>query len=207
MKIVSICCKERKQLMTVEFKAKGNHFIFYLTGDGGFTKSTKILCSLFQTHNINVISMNTHYFWGGKTLSQAVNAFEDVVTQIDQKTKIERITVIGYSFGADITPFIINNIYDSLRSRISNVVLLSPSKRTDLKISLKSLLFQKQAGKLDVVSEINKIALPVKILLNDHDSLSDSNFNEHIVVKRLPGNHHFDYKYDLLVKTILDEIE
>jgi len=192
--------------MSKEFFADSNHFIFYLTGDGGYTRTTKTLCTQIQAHNYNVISMDTRYFWGGKTLIQAVNSFENVVKQIDKEKKIERITVIGYSFGADITPFIINNMSDNLRNRITDVVLLSPSKRTDLKISWLTLLFPKLVGKLNVVSEINKIELPVKVILNDLDSLTDLKFNEDITVKRLPGNHHFDYKYDLLVKTILEVI-
>lgn len=201
--ILLSCCSVSEQLNTNEFYANSNQYIFFLTGDGGYTKATEKFCKQIQAHNYNIISMDARYFYGGKTLTKAVSSFENVVKRIEKKKRIERITVIGYSFGADVTPFIINNIPDSLRNRISEVVLLAPSQKTNLKIDLLSLLFPKQVGKLNVVSEINKIAIPVKVILNEKGPYKELKFNKYITVKILPGNHHFDYNYDLLVKTIL----
>lgn len=196
----------RKQLKIKEHFTDSGRFIFYLTGDGGYSKATKKLCSLFQKYNYNIIALDTRYFWGGRTLKQATDAFENDFSLIESKRKMERITVIGYSFGADITPFIINNISDGIRNKISEVVLLSPSRRTDLKIGLGSLLFPKYSGKLNVAAEINKIKIPVKVILNEMDSLSKADFKDDITINNLPGNHHFDYNYELLVKTILKSI-
>lgn len=199
-------CKETRHMQTKEFDANSNQYIFYLTGDGGNTKAAKILCNHFQARNYNVISMDTRYFWGGRTLTEAVNSFEDIVKQTGKKRKIGRITVVGYSFGAEITPFIINNISDSLRDGISEVVLLGPSPRTELRLDLMTLIFPRYVGKMDVVSEINRIEIPVKLILNEKNRLSGSKFDKNITVKTLPGNHHFNYDYDLLVKTILDTV-
>jgi type IV secretory pathway VirJ component len=192
-----------KQLVADKLPAPDNRFIIFMTGDSGYTKFAKNVCTLLQSNNYNVICLNALYFWGGKTLTEAVYSFTEVVKNIEKEKKVDHITVISYSFGADITPFIINNISDDLRSRISEVLLLAPSERTDLKINLTSLIFPEFVGKLDVIKEINTINIPVKVILNTKDKISELKLNKSISVKKLQGNHHFDYKFDDLVKTII----
>ncbi|MDP4277694.1 MAG: AcvB/VirJ family lysyl-phosphatidylglycerol hydrolase, partial [Bacteroidota bacterium] len=108
------------------------------------------------------------------------------------------------SFGADLTPFILNNLSSTLRNQISEVILLSPSRKGELKIDLMTLLFPTHSGELDIVSEINKLKLPVTVILNDHDSFADSDFREGLTVKRLPGNHHFNGQYKRVVETMVE---
>lgn len=193
---------KRRTWRVREYFSDGDRFIFYMTGDGGYSPFSENLCRLFQKCHCNVISLDNSYFWGGKKLEEVTLSFEQVVRQVEVKKKMERMMVVGYSFGADITPFIVNHLSEEIRNRISEVVLLSPSKMTNLKIDLMSLFFPEHSGKLDVISEINEIKLPVKVVLNDNDSFSDSAFKEGVKVKRIPGNHHFDYHFSLLINTI-----
>jgi len=196
----------RWRIKVKEHPAESKQLILFLTGDGGYSKMTHEVCRLLQAHHFHVVAWDTRYFWGGRTLAQAIKAFERVANRAGFPQKAERICVIGYSFGADITPFLVNHCSSTLRNQLSEIVLLSPSRSGEFNINLVTLLNPAHEGKLNVLHEINQLQLPITVILNDHDTLLDSDFNSAISVKHLPGNHHFDYKYALLVKTILETI-
>lgn len=206
--LVSFMLWMRWRLKVKEHPAEGSkRLILFLTGDGGYSKMAKKVCRLLQAHHYHVIAWDTRYFWGGRTLNQATKAFERVVCRAGFPQKAQQISVIGFSFGADITPFIVNHISPTLQHQLSDIVLLSPSRSGEFRIDLVTLLFPAREGTLNVLQEINQIQLPTTVILNDNDSLLETDFIPAISVKRLPGNHHFDHNYPQLVKTILETIE
>lgn len=74
-----------------------------------------------------------------------------------KKRKNQDLILVGYSFGADIIPFIANRLPDALRKNLLSVFLLSPSTSTDFEIHWLDMPGGSKGRGRDVVEKINKM--------------------------------------------------
>ena len=65
---------------------------------------------------------------------QAATAIEDAINGSNKDWKKKNIVLIGYSFGADVSPFMLTHFSPALNNKINHLVLLSPSEKTDFEI-------------------------------------------------------------------------
>jgi type IV secretory pathway VirJ component len=121
--------------------------------------------------------------------------------------KRKKVILIGYSFGADITPFIYTRLPKNLTDNISNIVLLSPSNHTDFEVHVTEMLGENSSGNANVPAEINKInQKPILIIFGEREEgdldvnvLKITNYQKIII----PGGHHYDRDASSVAETIL----
>ena len=78
--------------------------MFYISGDGGFNKFSTSLMQNLNRQGYAVIGLNAkEYFWKKRTPKEAAGSIESVINESALKQK--NIVLIGYSFGADVAPF------------------------------------------------------------------------------------------------------
>ena len=180
-----------------EWKAPApNPLVLYISGDGGLNSFTIALCEKMNRAGYYVIALNTRsYFWKRKTPQQSA---ADIYTFIENKFKARnnhRWIWVGYSFGADVSPFIINRLPAPVYSGLMSVVLLAPSPTTDFEIHLMDMLGSGKKRNMDVVAEINRMS---NIKLTSLHGAGDKDFpKKNITLKNyhtetLPGSHNFD---------------
>ncbi len=182
-------------------------FVLYISGDGGFNNFSTDLCSVINKAGYSVTAVNSKsYFWDKKTPEQSA---KDIAAYLDKQftdRKNQQLVLIGYSFGADVMPFIVNKLEATTKSRIVSVILLSPSTSTDFEIHWSDLFGRKKKRDMDVIAEINKMGAQKTVSISGDD---ETDFPVKAVILKnytnvvLPGGHHYDGETETVAKTMM----
>ena len=195
-----------------ELDAKNDSpFIFYISGDAGFNTFSKELSDEFFKRNYDITALDSKaYFWKAKTPEESAIKIGEYLDEKLKRRKNQEILILGYSFGADISPFIINRLPKNLREKIVSVVLLDPSKTADFEVSLQGMIFDKARGDYEVLPEINKMKVPRTLIIRSDIGLKfpvNQITVSNLSIKHLPGNHRFNYNYSELVTLTSENID
>ncbi|MGN7787020.1 AcvB/VirJ family lysyl-phosphatidylglycerol hydrolase [Niabella sp. 22666] len=201
------CAGQNSTLPIKDWKGKQDScMVLYISGDGGFNSFSDSFCSGINRTGINVLAIDAKsYFWKRKTPEQTTTDIEKYISAI-LKRKDQQFVMIGYSFGADVTPFIVNRFSPEIKKKLNSVILLSPSPSTDFEVHLNYFLGADKKLNMDVVKEINMMTLKKKIVLcgEDEDEFPPNGVKlKNCMVQKLPGGHHYDENMDLLIKRVI----
>lgn len=173
-----------------------HHLVFYITGDGGLNKFSTGLSAFISRKGYRVCALDARsYFWNGKTPQKAAADIAAVIIENLRAQGIHQFSIIGYSFGADVLPFIVNNFPAALRSEMKSVTLLSPSTSTDFQIHVLDMLGAGKKRRMAVLPAINEMLSPKTLTVFGSD---EKDFpigkltlaNNRVLL--LPGGHHFE---------------
>jgi type IV secretory pathway VirJ component len=154
--------KALQDLPLLEVSAKNSFSPFlavHLTGDGGWGVTDRGLSNALAGRGIPVIGFNSlQYFWKKRTPEEAAADLGRILSHFLAAWKKEKAVLIGYSFGADVLPFMINRLPETLRSRIQTVVLLGPSRSVEFEFHVSQWLGMSGGeSALPVLPEIEKL--------------------------------------------------
>jgi type IV secretory pathway VirJ component len=184
--------------------------IFYISGDGGFNKFSTSFMQTLNKQGYAVIGLNAKdYFWTQKKPKEAAVAIEAAIDESNKQWKRNSIVLIGYSFGADVAPFMLTNFSPALASKVSRLILLSPSPKTDFEIHVMQMLGWGKSSGESVPAEINKITKPVVFIVGDDEKefpFSQLTIKNKQIIK-MPGGHHYDGDVNALSKQIVAQIK
>jgi type IV secretory pathway VirJ component len=208
---------------------KGDVLTVLYSGDGGWADLDKQLGTAFAARGIPVIGVNAFkYFWRDRSPDVAARQLDALITACLDKWHKRRVWLVGFSFGADVLPSLIDRLSPAVRSRITQLVLLSPSRDITFEIQFEGYMMAQGRFKAFVKTtseKINKVqhypALPPVVALehqfqvicyygrNDAD---DSLCTEHglpawVTVHGKPGGHHFAGGYQPLAAQMIDELQ
>lgn len=181
--------------------------IFYISGDAGFNSFSKNLSDSMFRNGFDVYALNTKkYFWKQKTPQQCADDFSSFLESLFSKRTNQKLVIVGYSFGADALPFVMEKFPQKTRKRIEKIILIDPSETGDLEISLESYINEKASGRWKTIPVINKVTdIPVEFILSDFSAAYYPYSQVALKNKklyRLPGNHRFNGNVKLLADTI-----
>lgn len=183
--------------------------VLYISGDGGFNSFSTTLCAAINKSGYAVTAVNSKiYFWEKRTPEQTCLDISGYLNKIFQGRANQQLVVVGYSFGADVMPFIANRLDSQLKGRLLSVVLISPSTSTDFEIHWSDMFGSNAKRSMDVVSEINKMNVPKVATFfgaeeKDFPVGKVALKNYHNLV--LAGGHRFDGQTDELAQSIIKE--
>lgn len=184
--------------------------IFYISGDGGMNKFSTSLCEKLNKKGFDVIALNARsYFWDKKTPERTATDINNLLAKKLNERKNEQIVMIGYSFGADVLPFILNRLPKNTDDKVLVSYLLASSGSTDFEIHWADIFGSNTKRSMDVVSEINKLTDEKVVIISASDDKTLA--VNRITLKRfthevLPGGHHFDGATDEIVKAMLTDM-
>jgi len=184
--------------------------IFYISGDGGFNKFSTSFMQSLNKEGYAVIGLNAKdYFWNKKKTQEAASAIEDAINGSNKEWKKRNIVLVGYSFGADVSPFMLTHFSTALNNKVNHLVLLSPSSKTDFEIHVLQMFdWGKDEGE-SVPAEVNKISKPVTIIVGDDENefpFAQLTIKNKQVIK-MRGGHHYDGDVDALCKQVVQQIK
>lgn len=185
--------------------------IFYLSGDGGMNNFSTSLCEDFYKKGFDVSALNSRsYFWDKKTPQKTADDINNFLTKKISGRKNQQIVLVGYSFGADVLPFILNRLSKAIDDKILVSFLMAPSGNTDFEIHWSDIFGGSTKRSMDVVAEINKLTDEKIVIISASDDKTLT-LNK-ITLKRftrevLPGGHHFDGDTEEVAKVILNDID
>ncbi|MDF2382061.1 hypothetical protein JMG10_11325 [Nostoc ellipsosporum NOK] len=177
--------------------------VFYISGDGGLNSFSTGLCNAINQsgHNITALDAKS-YFWREKTPEKSA---ADVAAYIQSRPASRQIILIGYSFGADVLPFIVNRLPENILRRVRSVIMLSPSTTTDFEVKISGMLGFGGKGDWDVAAEIGRLRSQKNVIIAGSDEKSDyaNKKNKNYSFQTLPGGHHFGDNPADVAKTII----
>lgn len=194
-------------LVTVDARRPGDTLVILLTGDGGWAGLDRALSSALAANGMAVIGWDSlRYYWTPRTPDAAARDLARILAHYRSALKRQRIVLIGYSFGAEVLPFLATRLPAELKAHIGKVVLLGASPQAHFEFRLTDWLGRTEAG-LDVASEVARLAGMSVLCVHgakEHDSLCPRLGATMARSLTLPGGHHFDGDYPALARLILE---
>jgi type IV secretory pathway VirJ component len=194
-------------LQEVATDTPGDTLAILLTGDGGWAGLDKKLSAALAARGIPVIGWDSlRYYWTARTPDSAARDLARIITYYRTALKRDRVMLVGYSFGADVLPFLVRRLPDDLRSHLVKVVLLGPSPRAHFEFKLTDWLGGDDDG-LDTLREVARLSGTPLLCVHgrdEQDSLCPRLSPAMGKDITLRGGHHFDGDYAALARLILD---
>jgi type IV secretory pathway VirJ component len=115
----------------------------------------------------------------------------------------------GYSFGADITPFLYNYAGAPFTKKVKYIVLMLPYTTTDFEVHLTEMIGIATHDAYSVVNEVNKLTKPILFILGtEKDQFPVHTLtNKNYVVITEDGGHHFDDDAGKVASQVLNHIK
>ena len=202
-------------LPLVEVPATGgntNLMGIIITGDGGWGVTDRGIAKSLAARGIPVVGLNSlHYFWKRKTIEQTAVDLDRILKYYSALWKRTEVIVIGYSFGADVLPFMLNRIPEESLQKIKVIAYLGLSSNADFQFHWTDWISsRKRSTSQPVRPEVEKLRGRKMICFygtEDDDALCgqlDSG-----LVKSIPivGGHRFGRGYQPIVNAILQEAQ
>ena len=153
---------------------------------------------------------SVQYFWEAKTPDATAQDITKVLQYYLPRLQKTSFMLVGYSFGADVIPFIANRLPADLKKRLSMVAMLSPDDKTDFEVTISSMLDLGTEDTYDVLKEIKKVNFTKKLCIfgseEDDEDMQKSFKSNGAEVMVLNGGHHYDENYSLIVSSILKHL-
>lgn len=129
-----------------------------LTGDGGWAALDRGVAAALNERGVPVVGWSTlQYFWHARTPEQAAADTARLLRHYLAQWQRERVLLVGYSFGADVLPFIVARLPEDLRARVRLVTLLGLSRRASFEIRVADWLRGPDAAALPTLPEIARL--------------------------------------------------
>lgn len=180
--------------------------LFY-SGDGGWRDLDKTVAGEMVALNYPVVGIDVlRYFWQHQSPQQAANDLTATMAYYRKNWGAKRFVLAGYSFGADILPFIYNRLSKADQDSVPLMVLLALADSADFEIHVSGWL-GKGGGEQALAPELAKIPNSKLLCIfgkeEEIETACRKLINTEAVVLELAGGHHFDEDYPKLTQKIL----
>jgi type IV secretory pathway VirJ component len=199
-------------LPLIEVPAEANSqttMAIILTGDGGWAEIDKSVAKILAEKGIPTVALDSlSYFWRSRTPEETAKDIEDTISQYREKWYKQDVILIGYSFGADVLPFVANKLSAETQKNISLIALLGMGKTAAFKFHLSSWInADKDPSRRPILPELKNMSWANTVCIygvSDPESNCTQTAELGVKVISMTGDHHFDKKYDELVQYIID---
>jgi type IV secretory pathway VirJ component len=190
--------------------AHADTFAIFYSGDGGWRDLDRSLASILAAKGMSVVGVDVlRYYWTQKTPALAAADLTRIAHYYQQRWHRQKLVLIGFSFGADVLPFLVSRLPAELRSDVSLMTLLSPERRTAFEVETTGWLGVHNSAGMLVAPELKKLTGLKVLCIYGRDEGADSlcttdaapAVGAAVLVK--DGGHHFDKDYGELADQIL----
>ena len=186
-----------------------------LSGDGGWAGIDKQVAAGLAAQGVRVVGWSSlKYYWNPRTPEGAARDLARVMDHYETAWASPpaggspRVLLVGYSFGADVLPFLVTRLPPGQRSRIARVALLGLSPHASFEFHVTDWLgFDK--ARHETAPEVERLgSTPILCLRGDDetDSACEAARSPNLRVITLPGGHHFGGDYARIARMLVDGI-
>lgn len=184
-------------------------FAVLYSGDGGWRDLDRSLAGLLAARGISVVGVDVlRYYWRTRQPDSAARDLARIMQHYEKIWDCDQVVLIGFSFGANVLPFMVNRLPAEQRARVRLITLLSPEKTTAFEVSPAGWVGKAAAATIPVEPELKGLsALQLQCVYGQdeaRDSLCTTDAARRFQVIRKSGGHHFDKKYDQLADAIIE---
>lgn len=179
-----------------------------LSGDGGWARIDRDIAGYLAAHDVGVVGLDSRaYLMRARTPGEAAADIARVIRYYMARWTVGRVTLIGYSRGADLVPFVANRLPADLQSHVTLIALLGPGERAGFQFHWADLLSEtSRPSDPPILPELERLrGTPVLCVYgqDEKESLCRLADTSAVRVDRRSGRHHFDGDYDAISAEIL----
>jgi type IV secretory pathway VirJ component len=185
---------------------KADEFALLMTGDGGWAGLDQELAARLAANGVPTVGLNSlKYFWTQRTPEEAAKDVTRVIRHYLAAWNKKRVLLVGYSFGADVLPFVVNRIPADLRSQVATVSLLGLDSTASFEISVSDWIGSDDAGPQTRPELANVKTTPVLCIYGEgeKDTICPSLSPTRVTRQQVGTGHHFGGDYAQLADKIL----
>jgi type IV secretory pathway VirJ component len=202
-------------LPLVEVPAARNErsvFAVLISGDGGWAGIDKAVALALTKKGISVVGWNSlQYFWKEKTPETASNDLDRIIKHYKTAWKKDTVICIGYSFGADVLPFMVSRLPQAESGTIPLLAFLSVSKTADFQFHLGDWIGGGPSKtSMPVIPELEKMRGKRMFFFfgkEEKEEIAGISTAHLGTTISLPGGHHFGGHYEAIADSIISELD
>lgn len=177
-----------------------------VTGDGGWAELDQAVAGGLASAGLPTVGWSSlRYFWTPRTPDAAAADLARIITHYAEAWHTERVVLVGYSFGADVLPFLVNRLPPSVRDTITHVALLGLATTATFEFHVAEWVGRSGGREYPTVPEVDRLAVPVTCVqgAGEEGSACHELHNPRVRVVTVGAGHHFSGEYSRLVDVIL----
>jgi type IV secretory pathway VirJ component len=197
-------------LVEVPAKADLGVLAVHLTGDGGYDSTDRGIAQGLASQGIPVVALNTRkYFGTARTPESAAEDLARILRHYLDAWHARQFVTIGYSFGANVMPYLLDRLPQDLRSRLRVVALLAPTGQAEFRFHITEWLGLSNSTQYPVVPELQRLR-GARILCfygaHDGETIGPRLDPSLVTGYQIPGGHSIGKESRLIVEEILRTI-
>ena len=197
-----------EDLPVTEVRARGDsdEFALLLTGDGGWAGLDQELAARLAASGVPTVGLNSlKYFWTERTPDATARDVARVLRHYFAAWNAQRVLLIGYSFGADVLPFVVNRLPADLRERVASVSLLGIDANASFEVRISDWVGSEGGGPPTRPELAALTHVPVLCIYGEgeSDSICPQLSAAGIAREQIGRGHHFSGEYATLADRIL----
>jgi type IV secretory pathway VirJ component len=184
----------------------GDTLAILLTGDGGWAGLDKRLAEGLSARGIPVVGWSSlGYYWTPRSPAGAAADLARIIEHYTTAWRRPHVLIVGYSFGADVAPFLVNRLPESIRTEVTALTLLGPSTTAAFEFHMTDWLVSGGDPRYEVRPEVERSSAPVTCVsaTDEEDSVCRDITGAHVRRASVGRGHHFSGEYDQLLDLIL----
>jgi len=177
-----------------------------LTGDGGWAEIDKRIAAGLTEAGVPVVGWSSlEYYWTPRTPDGAAEDLARIINHYTSAWQKDRVLVVGYSFGADVAPFLVNRLPSPAKAHVAAVAMLGPSDTAAFEFHFGDWFGGGDDARYPTIPEIQRLSIPVTCVSGDDEPDSVCRVVKGAQVRSLSlgQGHHFGGEYDRLIGLIL----
>ena len=188
---------------------RSDTYAIFLSGDGGWAKFDEEISNLLAQQGIPVVGISTlRYLWREKTPKQIAHDIARIHIRYQRRFKTKHVMLVGFSLGANVTPFYVRHLPEPIRADVSAIGLIAPETKTGFEIVVGGWL-GRETGAHPVRPEIARLSseLPnarVACLYGDEETTTPCPGLLGSNIVRLPfeGGHHLGKSHERIASAL-----
>jgi type IV secretory pathway VirJ component len=178
------------------------------SGDGGWRDIDKQIGNILARGGMPVVGVDSlRYFWKLKTPAEIASDLSQIIRHYVIAWGTDKVLLVGYSFGACILPFAVNQLPSEDRARVVQISLLGLEPRAEFEVKLSGWFGGEPGnGAPEVLPEILRQRLSLFQCfygVEEPDTLCRAPELAGAEIIQTRGGHHFDGNYPALARKIL----
>lgn len=181
------------------------------SGDGGWRDLDKDIAEHLQAQGVPTIGVDMlRYYWSWRSPEDSAADLSRLIAHYRREWGIDKVALVGYSFGADVMPALYNLLPAEQRASVVQISLLALSAKANFEVTVGEILTANSESTQPTRPDLDRIDPRLLQCFDgkeDEDGVCDTLHGTGIEVVETEGGHHFDGDYDRLAALILAGID
>jgi len=192
-----------EQPLRASSAAPAGVMVLMLSGDGGWASIDRKVAAGLVQRGVPVVGLDSlRYFWHERTPEQTARDVATVISHYLEVWHCRQVRIVGYSFGADVAPFVVNRLPSEVRAKVASLTLLEPSSSATFEIHISNWLPGVVTPGLPLAPELAKLQTPLLCVHGDDDP-SICQGVARATVSQIGSGHHLGGDGIAIVERIL----